>query len=770
MKRVLHAIGLLAAALAVIQSGPRADSVPQTLPFAQTWTDIGQISANDIWDGVPGIIGYRGDDATTATGTDPQTLLQDYSSTPVDVNVNQTNPTTFTTGGVAEFELSDPTIALNGSGTADAPFILINIQTLHYTGVQVSYRLRDLDASIDNAAQQVALHYRVGSAGDFTNVPAAFVADATTANTATQVTAVSVQLPADAENQPLIQLRIMTTNAVGNDEWVGIDDIFVTGSTTNPTASGVATPASVVAGGTTLLTVTVVPGTTPPSTGLTVVANLSPIGGSLNTPLFDDGIAPDATAGDHVFSAVATVPSGATSGPRSLPVTVRDDQMRTANTSILLTVVEPPPPPPPLYSIGEIQGSGSASPLAGTRVRTTGIVTAQRFNNGFFLQTPDEAADSDPATSEGLFVFTGTNAIPPSAAVGNLVDVVGTVAEFVPTSDPASLPQTELINVTVTSLETGQPLPVPVLLTAAHTQPNGGLDQLERFEGMRVRAASLTVTQGTLGSFGEANGVVTSTGVFGAVMAGVARPFREPGIELPEPLPSGAPATVPRFDANPERLAVDSNGQVGPAATLEVSAGDAIAGVVGPLDFAARTYTILQDPGTPLTATRVAAPTAVREARSDEITVASFNIQRFFDDVNDVGITEPVPSPAVFDARLGKASRIVRTMLGSPDIIGLQEMENLATLQALAARINADAASGGNPSPGYVAYLEEGNDIGGIDVGFLVKASRVSVVDVVQEGLGTQYINPQNGQLEILNDRPPLVLRATAPRPGGAPL
>ena len=37
----------------------------------------------------------------------------------------------------------------------------------------------------------------------------------------------SVILPPDADNQPLVELRIMTTNAVGNDEWVGVDDIFV---------------------------------------------------------------------------------------------------------------------------------------------------------------------------------------------------------------------------------------------------------------------------------------------------------------------------------------------------------------------------------------------------------------------------------------------------------------------------------------------------------------------------------------------------------------
>jgi len=39
---------------------------------------------------------------------------------------------------------------------------------------------------------------------------------------------VSVMLPSAVNNQGLVQVRIMTTNAIGNDEFVGIDDISVT--------------------------------------------------------------------------------------------------------------------------------------------------------------------------------------------------------------------------------------------------------------------------------------------------------------------------------------------------------------------------------------------------------------------------------------------------------------------------------------------------------------------------------------------------------------
>ena len=207
-----------------------ADATYQALPFTQNWANTGLITTSDDWSGVPGVVGYRGDDLTLTTGVDPQTILADGAATPVDVNANQTDPNTFTAGGVTEFELANPVIALNGSGTADAPFIVLHLNTTGFSAIQVAYNLRDLDGSADDAGQQVALHYRVGAAGDFTNVASAYVADATTGGAATQVTPVNITLPAAADNQPQLQVRIMTTNAPGNDEWVGVDDIAVTGT------------------------------------------------------------------------------------------------------------------------------------------------------------------------------------------------------------------------------------------------------------------------------------------------------------------------------------------------------------------------------------------------------------------------------------------------------------------------------------------------------------------------------------------------------------
>ena len=177
---VVAAMGVVLSGFLTTPPSARADNVPQTLPFSQDWSNIGMITANDNWTGVPGIIGNRGDDLTTATGADPQTILP-FGTGPVNVLANQVNPNTVSTGAVAEFDvLPNPVVALQGSGTADCPFIFFHLDTTGFQDIQVSYNLRDIDGSTDNAVQPVAMQFRVGSTGNFTNVPAGFVADATT--------------------------------------------------------------------------------------------------------------------------------------------------------------------------------------------------------------------------------------------------------------------------------------------------------------------------------------------------------------------------------------------------------------------------------------------------------------------------------------------------------------------------------------------------------------------------------------------------------------
>ncbi len=207
-----------------------ATNTPQALPFSQNWT-ANLITTNDDWSPVAGIVGFLGDyTAASPTGVDPRTLLDPFPAVAVDVIANQSNPDTLTNGGVAEFDgIPNPTIALNGSGTADAPYIVIYLNTTGQSNIRVRYNARDLDGSVDNSIQQIDTQYRAGGAGNFSSVPGGYIADATTGpSQATLVTPVDVTLPAVANNQSVVEVRIMTTNAAGNDEWVGIDDIQVT--------------------------------------------------------------------------------------------------------------------------------------------------------------------------------------------------------------------------------------------------------------------------------------------------------------------------------------------------------------------------------------------------------------------------------------------------------------------------------------------------------------------------------------------------------------
>lgn len=209
----------------------QANTAPQPLPLQIDWSDTGLITSANDWSGVPGVMGYLGDRLGSKTeGVNPQNILVDGTNTTVSLVPNQTNPNTLGGAGVAEFEISDPTIGLSGSSAPHAPFLLISLSTWGMTGITISYDVRDLESSRQDAVQQLALHYRVGNKGDFTNLPGGYVADATEPDAATKVTHVSVTLPADADHQPLVQLRIMTANAVGKDEWTGIDNIAIDGT------------------------------------------------------------------------------------------------------------------------------------------------------------------------------------------------------------------------------------------------------------------------------------------------------------------------------------------------------------------------------------------------------------------------------------------------------------------------------------------------------------------------------------------------------------
>lgn len=414
--------------------------------------------------------------------------------------------------------------------------------------------------------------------------------------------------------------------------------------------------------------------------------------------------------------------------------------------------------------IHSIQGPGNSSPLVGQSVTTSGVVTGRK-SNGFFIQAPDSDADSDPNTSEGLFVST-TASLPAAAVVGNLVNVQGTVSEFVPSTDPNSLSLTQLVSPTITLVSTGNALPAPVVLTASKPSPTGSINQLEPYEGMRVSVASLDTISPTEGGVTEARATATSSGVFYGVVTGLPRPFREPGIDLLDLPTSGAPANTPHFDANPERLRIETAALQGSTA-LDVTSGVTLSNLVGPLDYRSRTYAIDTET-TPVRVTANSAAVPVRAATAREFTVVSFNLGRFFDAVNDSNGATTLTA-AAFNNRLKKASLTIRNVLLSPDIIAVQEIENLSALGKIADQVNADAIAAGQPDPVYIPFVIEGNDNNGLNNGFLVKTTRITLESVAQLGKSLTYIKPTTNQPNFVFQRPPLILNVAVNLPGYSP-
>lgn len=270
-------------------------------------------------------------------------------------------------------------------------------------------------------------------------------------------------------------------------------------ASTNPTGVGAATPSLVNQGGTMLLTVTVTPGTNPTSTGLVVTGDLSSIGGSATQVFYDDGTHGDQAAGNNVFSFLATVPAAIPNGTKTILVTITDAQARTGSASISLMVAIPN------VAIHAIQGAGHLSPMSGQIVSTVPSIVLAKTKNGFYMQDP--TPDTNPATSEGIFVFTSSA---PAVSAGDKVVVSGPVSEFRPGgSSSTNLTTTEITSRAINVISHGNPLPAPVIIgnggrlppstvieddAAGSVETSGvfdpatdGIDFYESLEGMYVQ-------------------------------------------------------------------------------------------------------------------------------------------------------------------------------------------------------------------------------------------------------------------------------------------
>jgi uncharacterized protein len=428
-------------------------------------------------------------------------------------------------------------------------------------------------------------------------------------------------------------------------------------------------------------------------------------------------------AANDFETAAAPGLSNTTSATRKVP-TVDADNNSTEFAAVSpspKTLTSTPPDPDPIDAkIHDIQGTAHLSPLNNKLVsNVTGVVTA-RSGNGFWFQDPQP--DADPATSEGLFVFTGSA---PTVAVGDAVTVKGTVVEFRPggSGGTDNLTTTELTNPTITVTGTAA-VPAPTIVGAGGRVPpstvidddsngdvettstfdpaNDGLDFWESLEGMWLGIDQAEVT-----------GPPTSFRELPVVPAGSSVRTIRGGILLQ------------KTDSNPERILLDDLLTPIP----DAKTGDKLAGVVsGVLDYSFGNFKFLPtqtptvvDGGVTRETTKASSPL--------QVSVATFNVENL----------DPSDGAAKFD---GLAQAVVKN-LASPDIIGLEEVQdndgatNSGTTDAsetldtlVAAIVKAGGPKYASRQIDPVDDAEGGEPGGNIRVAFLYRTDRpVQFVD-----------------------------------------
>ena len=370
----------------------------------------------------------------------------------------------------------------------------------------------------------------------------------------------------------------------------------------------------------------------------------------------------DSNASDFLLNSASSNPQNRSSACTALSTPTPTRTPTPTPTSTPTPTPSGPPTPtavPASTYIRDIQSAAHISPLSGLAVSgVPGIVTALA-SNGFYLQDP--TPDSNPATSEGIFVFTSSA---PSVSVGDLVKVSGTVTEFRPggTGGANNLTTTEISAPSVTKLSSGNPLPAPVLIGAggraapgavieddasdvesggAFDPASDGIDFYESLEGMRVQINN-AVAVGPTTSNGEIAVLPDNGGGAGV------RTTRG-GIVIGDSY----------ADFNPERVVLDD---ALAASEPQVKVGDRFAAaVVGVLDYSFGGPK-LEVAAWPAVTSGGLARESASSAAAGQLTIATFNVENL----------DPGDGAAKFSALAG----YIVSNLKSPDLIALEEVQD----------------------------------------------------------------------------------------------
>ncbi|MCR8548988.1 ExeM/NucH family extracellular endonuclease [Salipiger sp. P9] len=340
--------------------------------------------------------------------------------------------------------------------------------------------------------------------------------------------------------------------------------------------------------------------------------------------------------------------------------------------------------PAEITLISVVQGSGEESALQGTEVTVEAVVTYVT-DSGFFLQEEDADADGDAATSEGLFIYTGSA---PTVAVGDLVQATGLVAEY------SGL--TELTSVSdVTVLGSGIPLPTAAtILLSPDTAQN-----YEAVEGMQVSVATgtseaLTIIENyNLDRYGQikisAGTQTQPTQLYDAqTEAAEIAQLAEANANAALLIDDGSSAQNPdAFAFLPGGAGDNGNGylDVGDDFSLStVRLGAEITGTVeGVLTFAFGDWTVFASETLEIDeSTNSGARETTPADVGGTLQVASYNVLNFFTTLDNGALTGPdgdleprgADTASEFDRQ---ADKLVAGILGTgAEVLALQEIEN----------------------------------------------------------------------------------------------
>jgi predicted extracellular nuclease len=427
---------------------------------------------------------------------------------------------------------------------------------------------------------------------------------------------------------------------------------------------------------------------------------------------------------------------------------IDDLRVEVAGTS---TPTEPEPPGEPCTErdtpIGSVQSSGPSA-VPGL-VTVQGVVVGDYEGpspalRGFYLQ---DQADSDPATSNAIFVFHGEA---DTVSLGDEVQVTGTAAEFQGQSQLAGVTRIELCG-------TGR--------TVAPTEIALPADDLERYEGMLVHFAQpLYVTEHfQLGRFGQ---------VTVAANGRLRQPTNvaEPGADALAVQAANDKARILIDDAlqsqNPDPIVFGRGGQP-LSASNTLRGGDSVSGLTGVLTFtwagnAASGNAWRVRPQNALGASLPNfAPTNPRPTAAPHVggtlKVASFNLLNFFNSFGNActfGVggaaaeCRGAADAAEFERQATKTVAAIKAL--NADVLGVIEMENdgygpTSAIQELVNRVNA--VVGAANSYAFIDFdartqIPNAGGTDAIKVGILYKRFRVFPLETFADVDAVHNRNP----------------------------